>query len=619
MAAYYQDALIHGGKFVIAAPRSEGKTSISEGAVIWALLYGHSTFIIYVGASKEAAMDSFESIQAELESNEILLNYFPEAVYPIHRLEGQNNRSKGQLCNGERTHIEWRSDRIVFPTIPGSFCSGSILLASGYDGRLRGRKHKTAEGHNVRPNGIIFDDVQKDKTGKNPANADYLEKILKRTVKYLGTRSSKMSLIIPGTRLNPSCFMSRMLDRKRNPSYQGLLLKAIDKWPDNMELWKDYWKIWNDEYERLQQLPNAPADAWLQAKEAAADFYRTRRADMDAGAEISWPDNVGLGDVSGLQTLMNMYLEDEAGFLTEFQNEPQDDAGSVIKLTEDIWLSKIVPALNRGVVPMTFDRLTVGMDLHKNLIYWIVVAWGENFSGHIVDYGTFPKQPYNDFTVDNATITLESTFPGLSYEGQLYAGMEAICGELFARVYQREDGTELRIQRGLVDSNWAPTTTTIQTFIHRNAAFPLFPSRGSGKSLTWQFFPSEKKIDTRTPFSYLTKKQTDQLTQTVWVNTNQVKSFTLQRLVSGVGGTSTMTVFNGSRALHALLFNHLTSQYYESVSKPSGSYNEWKKLPGRTEDHWWDCLNLAVVANFMEGGTMDEIGVPQRRKRKVYA
>lgn len=613
MASNIQSAFMNRGNYVIAAPRSEGKTCFSEGAGMWAMLNGHTKFLIYVGASKEAAQDSFNSIKTELETNERLLDYYPEAIYPIQKLDGQNNKAAGQICNGEPTGIKWRTDFIMFPNIPGSPSSGAILVPSGFDGRLRGRKAKSRDGRTVRPDAVIFDDVQKDRTSRNPATADYLIKILKGTVKYMGTRTQRMALIIPGTRLNQNCFMSQMLDRKKHPSYQGTLLKAVDAFPDNMELWKEYWKAWSEEAERLDNsgaLEIGQA-AWDNAKPFANAFYVKNREAMDKGAVISWPDNIGKGDISALQTLMNLFLDDESTFLTEFQNEPQNDSMDSVKLTEEVFYSKVLN-LKSGIIPLNADRLTVGMDLHKNLIYWIVCAWGSGFSGHIVAHGTYPKQPYSEFTVENAPITLETKHPGLSFEGQLYAGMGEICQFLFDREWTREDGVSLRINQGLVDANWSRTTDTILTFVNRNR-FPLYPSRG--RKPTGRFYPDKKKMESWTNFSYLTKKTPTDLAQTVWVNANKAKSFALQRLVSGLGEVGSLTVHQGTRDSLGLLFQHLTSQYFTPHIVGGETIEYWELLPGRVEDHWWDCLCLSIVANAMLGDALDVQDKNERKKR----
>ena len=76
--AKIETAVIDGGLLALAMPRGSGKTTLTEKACIWALLYGHRSFICLVGASETAAQELLASIKIELESNDRLFEDFPE-------------------------------------------------------------------------------------------------------------------------------------------------------------------------------------------------------------------------------------------------------------------------------------------------------------------------------------------------------------------------------------------------------------------------------------------------------------------------------------------------------------------------------------------------------------
>ena len=118
--AKIERAVLEGGLFAMAMPRGSGKTSICECACIWAVLNGHRDFVCLIGSDEGHAMDMLESIKTELDSNDLLLEDFPEVVYPIQCLDGIANRCSGQLYQGERTHIGWTAREVVLPTITGS-------------------------------------------------------------------------------------------------------------------------------------------------------------------------------------------------------------------------------------------------------------------------------------------------------------------------------------------------------------------------------------------------------------------------------------------------------------------------------------------------------------------
>ena len=155
-----ETAVLRGGLFALAMPRGSGKSTLTETAALWAMLYGHREFVTLIGATESAALEMLDSIKTELEVNERLAEDFPEVCYPIAQLDGIANRCAGQICNGERTRITWTSNEIVLPTIAESKASGIIVRVAGITGRIRGMKYKRSDGRSVRPSLVIIDDPQ---------------------------------------------------------------------------------------------------------------------------------------------------------------------------------------------------------------------------------------------------------------------------------------------------------------------------------------------------------------------------------------------------------------------------------------------------------------------------
>ena len=78
-----ETAVLRGGLFALAMPRGSGKSSLTEVAAIWSMLYGHREFIVLIGATESAALELLDSLMTELEVNEHLAADFPEVTYPI--------------------------------------------------------------------------------------------------------------------------------------------------------------------------------------------------------------------------------------------------------------------------------------------------------------------------------------------------------------------------------------------------------------------------------------------------------------------------------------------------------------------------------------------------------
>lgn len=197
--AKIEQAVLRGGLFAMAMPRGSGKTTICECACIWAVLYGHRDFVCLIGSDEGHAMDMLDSIKMELDSNEVLLEDFPEVLYPIQCLEGIANRCNGQLFKGERTHIGWTAKEIVLPTIPGSMASGAIIKVAGITGRIRGMKYKRADGKTVRPSLVVLDDPQTDESARSLSQCATRESILAGAVLGLAGPGKKISGIMPCT------------------------------------------------------------------------------------------------------------------------------------------------------------------------------------------------------------------------------------------------------------------------------------------------------------------------------------------------------------------------------------------------------------------------------------
>jgi hypothetical protein len=111
--------------------------------------------VTLIGSDESHAESMLDSIKTEFETNERLVEDFPEAVYPIRCLEGIANRCAGQTYRGDRTHIGWTAREIVMPTVAGSPASGAVIRVAGLTGRIRGMKFKRADGQTERSSNLL--------------------------------------------------------------------------------------------------------------------------------------------------------------------------------------------------------------------------------------------------------------------------------------------------------------------------------------------------------------------------------------------------------------------------------------------------------------------------------
>ena len=60
------------------------------------------------------------------------------------------------------------------------------------------------------------------------------------------------------------------------------------------------------------------------------------------------------------------------------------------------------------------------IDVQKSLLFYVVCAWDDDFTGYVIDYGTWPDQRRRYFALSDANPTLQQKFPHAGLEGCLY-------------------------------------------------------------------------------------------------------------------------------------------------------------------------------------------------------
>src|SRR5690606_19034607 len=100
--------------------------------------------------------------------------------------------------------------------------------------------------------------------------------------------------------------------------------------------------------------------------------------------------------------------------------------------------------MQRGEVPVGCNHLSVFIDVQANLLFYLVAAWEEDFTGYVIDYGTWPDQHRPYFTLRDARATLSTVTKSNGIEGAIFAGLESLTGKLLQRDWKRDDGAMLR-------------------------------------------------------------------------------------------------------------------------------------------------------------------------------
>ena len=573
-----ETAVLRGGLFALALPRGSGKTTITESAALWSMLYGHREFVVLIGATESAALELLDSLKTELEVNERLAEDFPEVCYPVAQLEGIANRCAGQLYKGERTRITWTSNEIVLPTVEGSRASGIIVRVAGITGRIRGMKFKRSDGRSVRPSLVIIDDPQTSESAGSLEQTRKRVRVLAGDILGLAGPGQKISGIMPCTIIRPGDMADIILNRNTHPDWNGEKTRMVYRFPTNMKLWEEYAEI---RAEALRTEGNF---------QKATEFYLANREAMDAGAEVSWEARFNHDEVSALQHAMNLKFQDEAAFMSEYQNDPlPDDTADDSLLSVDEICAKI-NGLARRRVPLKCDRLTMFVDVQKALLFYVVIAWAEDFTGAVIDYGSWPDQHRHEYSLADANPSIQTLFPKAGFEGALYAALSALADECLGREWEREDGAVLKIERALVDANWGQSTDVVYQFCRQSShAGVILPSHGryvgaSSKPMT----EYRKQQGDRLGFNWMIPNVAGKRAiRHVIYDTNYWKSFIHARLAVPVGDKGSLTLYGRIPGAHQLFAEHLTAEYRVKTQGRGARSTSGNSSRNRTTTTFW--------------------------------
>ncbi len=254
-----------GVKLNVLGPRGGAKSTIGTLCYpLRAALELGEPYIWIVSDTKHQACAHLESLQAELLDNEALAQDFPTAV------------GRGPV---------WRSNMIVMR-------NGATIEALGTGQRIRGRRRRAN-----RPTLIICDDLQNDSHAVSARLREKSRIWFHSALMKAGTRRS--NVVNLATALHRDALA---LELVRTPGWTSRVFRAIVRWPENLSLWQEWEAIYAD----LNR-----ADY----RQAAEQFYRGHREEMERGASVLWPEE------ESLYELMCMRVE---GGRTAFEREKQN-------------------------------------------------------------------------------------------------------------------------------------------------------------------------------------------------------------------------------------------------------------------------------------------------------
>jgi hypothetical protein len=256
-----------GSKVNVIGPRGSAKSTIATLCyVLRAAVEGWEPYIWIVSDTIPQAQLHLENVKSELAANRLLAKAYP--------------RSTG-------AGPTWRTDLIELP-------NGPVIEALSTGQRLRGRRK-----NQHRPTLIVADDLQNDNHIASAAQRDQSREWFHGSLLPAGDK--RTNIVNLATALHREALAMQLLEA---PGWTSRRFAAIQAWPTNMELWREWESIYVDVTN-----PNA--------KHEAREFYEVFQSDMDAGASVLWPAE------EDLYTLMQMRVQSgRVAFEREKQGSP---------------------------------------------------------------------------------------------------------------------------------------------------------------------------------------------------------------------------------------------------------------------------------------------------------
>lgn len=581
--AIIEEHIKYGGQRAQAHPRGSAKTTDAVIAATWALMTGRKKFFFIVCATEPKARTLMGLARDALEFNDVLCEDYPEVCVPIRALGGAAQRAGQQTVNGVRTRVVYQSERIILPTIEGSAASGGVLASCGIMGNINGQIVRS-----MRPDFVLLDDIETPESALSQGEDSQCEKItniVNSSIGGLAGPGVTMAILWNGTILERGCCIETHTNRKINPQWRGSRQKAIEKWPERMDLWDEY----------CQMVVTGIGDESDPFYRGAMKFYRKNRKEMNRGAKVAWPSNFNhelapdgsRKEISALQHLFHQKIQyGDRAFMTQYQNEPPID-----EKYSGITAELVASRLNEypwQVTPEGFDHCVVQMiDVRGREIHYLVLAYSEGGSSAVIDYGIdkvfAPKGNLRDPDSAVRPALEQATLEALR------ARRDVVKGDM--NPYRDFEGRPINIAANAVDARWLKSVVC-QFVVESGVLWRGFMGDGKKKGNRLYTHPT-KRSKTIIPGDNWYGTRDDSIGIMWHINADQWKLHSHERWLQDPGTAGAVSLPGVDPRAHTRLGKHIVAEEWSVAEQKWEEKSQW--------NHWLDCHAGACALGNMCG------------------
>lgn len=586
-----EKSVIHGGQFGVALPRGSGKTTICEGAILWAVAHGHRRYPVVIGATQESAEAILESIQRELENNERLQEDFPGLAIPIAAVDGKAIRARAQLYHGALTGLRLKKNEIEFASIRGA-SNGSLIGARGLTGNLRGLKKKTKLGEPLRPDFVFLDDPQTDESAQSPSQTKTRLELVLGTILGLAGPGNRIAALCACTVIAPGDLSDQLLNTDTHPEWQGVRSGLVERWPDEQDgLWQKYRAV------RATGLSDGDGGA------AGTEYYREHRAAMDAGAVVTWEQRHDPGELSALQHAENLLIDrGRKVFFSEFQNQPELEYANAYTVTaEEVAASLSGQA--QFVAPKWAHHLAAFVDINNYGLHWVVAGVGSDMTAAVVAYGKHPA---------GKRVLVPAGSTETVRDRAVWRGLSEMCAQLEGMPFTR-DGRAHPLQLLLIDCGYV--METVCRFCQQvKAPFRVMPSRGVAE----KDYRQRKAVGQ--PRTKCHVVDWGSKGYVLMHNADWWRMKVCEGWVAPAGSPASMSIWGDDPQRHEEYAQQSTAEFLKEYIQGSvADHYLWGRVPGSRND-LQDCNTGALVGGHMLGASFHDTSTkpkpPQRQSKR---
>lgn len=597
-------ALRHGTSKCIAAPRGDGKSSITKYLTLKYALYHQIRFGLIVCATGPKAEKTLAAIKARLRAapGTPLFEDFPlECVLARYVAPAPSKANNATVDGGKRIHMEWKQEHLILPTLADEESIGPIIMAAGVTSdQLQG-----CNVYDIRPDFVMLDDLDSRESlaAVDGTVAGKIETIIDQNIGGLGGPGRRMGQVMLCTITSRDSVAYKYSDPLQKPAWSGIRMARIRKWPKHRERWNEYIELrQKGQNTRVnpKDLTSPPVDPYGRQ---AHKFYEDNRAELDEGSELSNPydynqDELPDGTKQHLSALQKCfdYIADkgERSFLTEHQNDPPEEEGverSVLTAYHIQYNCR--SGLDHRIIPTEAVCVVAGVDIKKLGFHYVVYAFDAYARGCCVEYN------FHELRTENMELQ--------AVELAIQAGLHEWKENRDNEPYYDQDGNERRIDLALIDEGWKHESWAGQP-VRRFCAEAGFS----------RFLPCKGEPNYRTPkpSRFVTVCDNYHLTYDYgiwWVGMNSDhwkqkvhEGFALSMLdEQGEPNPGALVLFeppsNRRTQPHMSYAKHITSEVWERRFQPG--FRGWKEgwWKDGAQNHYFDATYQALVAASLMG------------------